>query len=272
MSFLATLKCSVVPSGALAMGGWCGAYAALHQSVYYTSFLAAPGGSTLLDSPHPKYFQSTLRRVTTARIMAFTHAVVSWVWSIRVLSGAWGTLRASRQGVSWASFVAYDFQNTSDGLAFMRHSLGYFVQEFLYVAIHEPDPLYLAHHTLYLAATYPVAASGSGWPIIAISTTFAEFTNPIQLLWEMTRVFGYDEAYARLSLPFTVAFTLCRGVLMPITLVDMANYLLKAPKSHPTLIYAWVLCLLGVTGSFLWLIQLVRGFLRFRRKKLSRKD
>lgn len=246
----------------MAMGAWCGLYYVEHHSLYYLSFLKFPRTEEL-DAPHPKYAGSSLRRVTAARLVALTHALASWGWSVHLIHSAWPSLRRG------PGFFAYDAPTRPAALAFMRHSLGYFVQELAHVLLFEPDLVYIAHHLLYLGATFPVAIDDKGWAFIAIATAFAEATNPLQLLWELAKAFHNEPLYHRLSLPFTLAFTLIRGLVMPIFLVDMARTL----RARPDPVLQWTLSLFtaGVSAGIAWIVPLVRGFIKYRRKQREQK-
>jgi len=267
-----------------------------------------------LDAPQSKYFGTSLRRVATARCVALVHAVVSWGWSVRTLVAAWPALRsptargaaelldaatpgsfffspagagnstwsaAGEQSVMrWTAKLAYDAARGSSETAFMRHSLGYFVQELAHVVAREPDPVFVAHHLLYLGATFPVCAlTRRGWPMIAVATALAEVTNPLQLAWEMAKASECFEAYDALSLPFTAFFTLVRGIAMPVCFADMAHFLFFGSRSSSAsygdderlarrvLVWTFSLFAGGIAASILWLAMLVRGFVRYRRKK-----
>lgn len=273
---LASLKDSFVANDGVgtlvAMGKWCGAYALLHQGLYYGSLLAFPRDKgNCLDQKHPKYWDASMRRISTARLVALTHAVVSWGWSVRVIAGAWSNLRAS------STFLAYDLANDAGTVAFMRHSLGYFVQELAHVLVVEPDIIFICHHLLYLLATGPVCCLTSvGWPLIAVGTFLAEITNPLQLSWEMSKAFGNDSLYQKLSAPFTASFTLFRGILMPLAMIDIATYFRRQRREFPSsernsvLTWTYSLMVCGLLAGLAWLAQLIKGFLKYRRKNNNR--
>mmetsp|Transcript_29378 Transcript_29378/g.94769 ORF Transcript_29378/g.94769 Transcript_29378/m.94769 type:complete len:290 (-) Transcript_29378:264-1133(-) len=264
----------------VAMGGWCGAYSCLHHGIYALSYVWYPRGrddsQRNLDAPNPKYWGSSMRRISTARLVALTHAVASWLWSVRVLakgleslSPAVAAVKPPNGGGAW---FRYDSANQASEVAFMRHSLGYFVQELAHVLIYEPDVVFVSHHLLYLASTFPICAlSDKGWPLIAVATALAEATNPLQLSWEMAKAFGRTDLYDALSLPFTLSFFLCRGVLMPLFMADMARFLFGGHKEHQSgdfvLRSTFFLFFGGLAASVVWLSNLVRGFLRYRAKK-----
>jgi len=272
------------------MGLWCGTYTLLHHGLFAISYLVfEPERNKEIDEPQSKYWGSTLRRISTARYVALIHAIVSWVWSLRVLFLGWDGARdifeRSEHAAYWLPIFCYDALNDASSIHFMRHSLGYFVQELLHVLVHEPDPIFIAHHILYLSATFPVCAmSNRGWPLIAIATALAEVTNPLQLSWEMAKAFDRLELYNRLSAPFTVAFTLARGILMPIFVADQTNYIFLRgrrfsdqhtdSKVSSYLVVKWTLSLFygGLAASILWLALLIRGFFKFRRTRKSKQQ
>ena len=261
------------PETLVAMGMWCGAYSCLHHGLYAASYVWW-SKRTELDAPNAKYWNSSMRRVTTARVVALTHALASWLWSVRVLVK--GGLRLDGALLSSRPWLRYDALNSLDSVRFMRHSLGYFVQELAHVILHEPDPIFIAHHILYLASTFPICAlSTRGWPLIAVATALAEATNPLQLLWEMAKAFGHTDLYDSLSLPFTLSFVLCRGILMPIFMLDMANFIFLSPEMTTSdggrvIRSTYYVFIGGLAASVSWLINLIRGFARYRAKKNRR--
>ena len=121
-------------------------------------------------------------------------------------------------------------------------------------------------------STIPILASDKGWAMVAVGTLLAEITNPLQLSWEMAKAFSKAgphvvDLYDRLSLPFTLSFAVCRGVLMPLTMLDIGLFLYTRPNADATMKWAFGLFAVGIGASCVWLLQLVNGFLKYRRKK-----
>ena len=130
---------------------------------YALSKVAAPPGTIVgasdLDAPQPKYAGASLRKVAAARVASFAHALGSFGWSLDLVRTRWPALRAlaARRGLSGRTLfgaaalpsLAYDAQNDFSARACLCHSLGYFVQELLHVLLHEPDPIFVAHHIAY---------------------------------------------------------------------------------------------------------------------------
>ena len=274
----------------IVIGAWAGAYYGVHRLARAISNVAVPpskdGAPGFLDAPQPKYSGCTLRKIVGARAASFAHAFVSFGWSCRALRASWWpALRAAapRLAQRWPPFLgpalrdllpllAYDAPNLLPGArGVLRHSLGYFVQELWHVLRNEPDPIFVAHHLAYLLATGPILASDKGWAMIAVATVFAEVTNPIQLSWEMAKAFGLPDLYDALSLPFTAAFALCRGLLMPLAMVDIGLFLATRDQPDPTMKWAFGLFAVGIAASCVWLGQLVSGFRKYRRKKAAKK-
>ena len=158
------------------IGAWAGAYYAVHRLTYAASLRLSPPlkeGATLsdgvdLDAPQPKYSGATLRKIVGARAASFGHALGSFGYSLRVVSGAWGALRLAHPrlcAAAWppglsdalrgvAPFLDYGASNALPGArGVLCHSLGYFVQELVHVMNHEPDPVFIAHHLAYVRAT-----------------------------------------------------------------------------------------------------------------------
>ena len=51
--------------------------------------------------------------------------------------------------------TACDLRHAGVGLG-AEHSIGYFVNDLLYCAAYEPDPMFVAHHVRYLLGTTPL--------------------------------------------------------------------------------------------------------------------
>ena len=267
----------------LRVGAWAGAYYAVHRATYALSLIAAPKGKRTpggvdLDGPVPRYAGCSLRKVAAARAASFVHAVGSFAWNARLMRRHWNVLRdvANRRPVlrllgRALPLLAYDASNDLPGAReALCCSLGYFVQELAHVLGNEPDPVFVAHHAAYLAATLPIVCSPRGWAMVSLATLLAEVTNPLQLSWEMAKAFGAADLYDSLSLPFTAAFALCRGLLMPLAMVDIGFFLHTRLQPDPTMKWAFGLFAVGISASVVWLGQLVRGFLKYRRKKAKK--
>jgi len=264
----------------LRIGAWAGAYFVVHRATYALSLIAAPKskpGGVDLDCPRPQYVGCSLRKVTAARAASFVHAVGSFAWNAKLMRRHLAVLRdvANRRPIITLlgrslPLLAYDASNDLGGArAALCHSLGYFLQELAHVLCHEPDPVFVAHHVAYLAATLPIVVSERGWALVSLGTLLAEATNPLQLCWELARAYGCEEVYDALSPPFTFGFALCRGVLMPLAMGDMALSLFgrAGARAPPAMRFAYGVFFVGIGASGVWLAQLVRGFRRYRRKK-----
>ena len=133
----------------------------------------------------------------------------------------------------------------------------------------EPDPVFVAHHVANITATLPIVCSPRGWAMVSLATLLAEVTNPLQLSWELARAFGCEQVYDALSPPFTFGFAVCRGVLMPLAMGDIAVSLFgrSNTRAPPAMRFAYGVFFVGIGASGVWLAQLVRGFRRYRRKK-----
>ncbi|KAJ1459096.1 hypothetical protein M885DRAFT_586021 [Pelagophyceae sp. CCMP2097] len=274
-----------LPAGAFAELGrtaahallWCCGYRLGHHVLYALTFIWLPAwGAHGLDEPRQKYSGSTLRRVATCRVVALVHAVASTVWSGCVLGWAWAALRNAAPGGgpagAWRCLLAYDLPLSEAGAsrAFMRHSLGYFLQDVMQLAYHEPDPIFFAHHLLFMLNVLPLCCLDQGWAMVAAATVLAESTNPLQMAWEMAKAFRKDGLYKGLSSPFTYVFALVRGILMPLCLLDMCICVARRSR-NPVLIYSCALMTVGQCASFTWLAQLLRGYAKYRANKAAAK-
>ena len=63
---------------------------------------------------------------------------------------------------------------------------------------------------------------------------------------------------------------MCRGVLMPLAMGDIAVSIFGrdgGARTPPAMRFAYGVFFVGIGASGVWLAQLVRGFRRYRRKK-----
>jgi hypothetical protein len=70
-----------------------------------------------------------------------------------------------------------------------------------------------------------------------------------------------------LSLPVTAAYFVTRGLLMPLSVVDVGWFLFVQRRGTPAMGWMWVHCCFGLAGSLVWVHMLVTGYLRHRSKK-----
>jgi hypothetical protein len=81
----------------------------------------------------------------------------------------------------------------------------------------------------------------------ASSTSSSSFSSDVGQHLESERL-RHQSTFERLSLPVTLAYTLTRGVVMPLSLIDVA--LIRKPT--PVLAWVWVHCVFGFLGSLAW--------------------
>ena len=207
-----------------------------------------------------RYSQKSDAGTVSSAIRAMLNADESGEMSVDSLSSFLGTLD---QSLSKHDVFEIYREMDADGSGSIS------VQELAHVLCHEPDPVFVAHHVAYLAATLPIVFSERGWALVSLGTLLAEATNPLQLCWELARAYGCEEVYDALSPPFTFGFALCRGVLMPLAMGDMALSLFgrAGARAPPAMRFAYGVFFVGIGASGVWLAQLVRGFRRYRRKK-----
>mmetsp|Transcript_25592 Transcript_25592/g.35335 ORF Transcript_25592/g.35335 Transcript_25592/m.35335 type:complete len:270 (-) Transcript_25592:96-905(-) len=212
----------------------------------------------------------TQRIAFANRCCSFSHAVADVLACGYVIWVYFWTMDASKR-----TFLPLTYDQESDP-AFhwvLPILMGYCLADCIYMLIFERDWTMILHHLAVLFGVTNLYLMPFGWMMLVFSTFLAEITNPIQNTWQYTREYGPSWVYQKLSLPFTLAFGIIRGVLMPIFLVDFALFVFvedRPPGSKNTynvMGASMVFFTLGWFGSLVWLKSVVGGYMKYMRKK-----
>lgn len=151
--------------------------------------------------------------------------------------------------------------------------MAYCLADAVYMSIFERDTLMTIHHIAVVIGVLPLYLMPHGWMLGVVSTFFAEITNPLQNTWQYMRDYGSKSVYQALSLPFTLAFGLFRGIIMPIFLVDYFLFVFveAKPGISDDNVRAMGVCVviftMGWFASLVWLKGVVSGYVKYRRKQ-----
>lgn len=233
----------------------------------------------LLEAKHSKL----LRVQFTNRVAAFVHAVAVVLLGSRVyLDALPQAYRTMSMPVSAASILTHDV------------AFGYFLYDFVFMALFEPNWLYFCHHIGSLGCIGITRLVGSAHWITATAILFGELTNPLQLPWEFARIASKKLAekkeaamakslkatYEALSLPYTVLYVLCRifyapGFMVRHAYVWYTRYGFRAggatpldfvpPQPYAAFVYTMVFITIAV--SLQWAQGIVKGYLKYSAKK-----
>ena len=252
--------------------GFCFAYWALRQAAYWGSFLVCGRDNTEggLDVRMKGLIKAPKRLFLASRLGAFVHAVLSTAVCARVAAAVLPAMATT--GRATRVPIGYDLPRDAAWDWVLEHSIGYFVNDLLYCAAYEPDPMFVAHHVGYLLGTTPLRFAERGWMLIVLATVLAESTNPLQLVWQSARECGRKGVYELLSLPFTVAFVTARVVCMTLYIADVGVFVFvdaAGPTRWP-MAWTWLAFVFGWAASMLWTQQLVLGYVKFRSKRSLR--
>jgi len=211
------------------------------------------------------------KRVSFAnRCCSITHALTD-----TVICGYIMYIYQTKSDVSGRTFLPIAYDQPSDP-AFhwvLPVLMAYCIADSMFMAIFEKDMLMTLHHIAVVVGVMPLYLAPHGWYLCIVSTFFAEITNPLQNTWAYAREYGPKTLYEALSFPFTIAFFLCRGILMPIFLIDffLFVWLEKRPTddaaTQKSLKISLVIFTLGWFASLVWLKGVVGGYLKYMKKK-----
>ncbi|KAL6642440.1 hypothetical protein ACP70R_020621 [Stipagrostis hirtigluma subsp. patula] len=170
--------------------------------------------------------------------------------------------------------------NTAAEELVLDFSTAYFAVDLAHYLVFLPDEaLFVAHHlaTLYVLATCRLAAASGAHALLALEV-LAEATSAAQNVWTLAGMRRHDSplaaaAYARLSLPFYVAYTAARAVLAPAWFARMVRfYASERGGGGGVPAWAWtswtVVIGAGIALSVLWVGNLWVAY--FRDGKTSR--
>mmetsp|Transcript_23980 Transcript_23980/g.29005 ORF Transcript_23980/g.29005 Transcript_23980/m.29005 type:complete len:271 (+) Transcript_23980:110-922(+) len=155
--------------------------------------------------------------------------------------------------------------------------VGYCFADGLYLVLFEYDFLMFAHHVAVVIGILPCQLAPYGFLIATTSTWVAEVTNPVQNVWQYGRDFGPKQMYQAMSGLFTYSFAICRGIIMPVLLLDYYVFLFLEVREGLGM-WLWLLRLsviiftIGWFGSLMWLKGVILGYWRYLEKKKAKKE
>lgn len=185
------------------------------------------------------------------------------------------------------SFLPYDLAADRSQYFFygpVEFTLGYSIYDFVFMAGWEPDFLFMAHHVAIFFCFAPHFFFESGYVIILTGIAIAEITNPLMLVWAWSRDNNkrkdltdserkwHTTTYTLLSTPFTFFYTLMRGIIMPLSLIDIGRMFFISGHRTIVLVWIWMFCVGGFAGSALWVHSLVSGYIKYLSKKSKKKS
>ncbi|KAL6905910.1 hypothetical protein ACP4OV_003511 [Aristida adscensionis] len=177
-----------------------------------------------------------------------------------------------RHSASGAGAALLAAPNTAAEELVLDLSTAYFAVDLAHYLLFLPgEALFVAHHlaTLYVLATCRRAAGAGAHALLALEA-LAEATSAAQNLWTLAGMRRRDSplaarAYAALSPPFYVAYTVARAVLAPAWLARMVRFY-AAGSGGGVPAWAWaswtVVIGAGILLSVLWIANLWVAYFR----------
>jgi hypothetical protein len=176
---------------------------------------------------------------------------------------------------------ALDAPNSLRQKQIMEYSMAYFFIDLLNYMYAAPDDfLFIGHHiatfTYMFSCRY---VTGYGATSVMCLIAAGEATSPVQNIWTLARMSRNESPlakriYTSLSPPFTVYFTLVRGILGPYLVWELGKFYLagKADAVVPRwLAYCWMFKIaFAIFGSMVWVYKLWVGLIKFYGNRQTR--
>ena len=157
----------------------------------------------------------------------------------------------------------------------IEFSLGYFIYDFVYILLAEPDILFIFHHSFSLITWWSSRyILHSGGMSVLIALGYAETTAPLFTLWWVSKRAHWDRIFAIVSPLFTVSFTIVRCIVLPYKSREMLPVFLYGARYMPyTWSFIWFMIFgLAILGGMVWTKQLVRGLIKYYKKHPTKMD
>uniref|UniRef100_A0A7S2WW26 TLC domain-containing protein n=1 Tax=Rhizochromulina marina TaxID=1034831 RepID=A0A7S2WW26_9STRA len=255
---------------------WFMAFSFLHLAARSTPWTPMPSPEE--SRKGPSFTSWTVKFCN--RACAFVHAAVCTVWALYSLH----TLFLDRRDARSNALLPYTLAKNPDDdfllFGVVEFTLGYAVYDFIYMMMREQDTLFMLHHLAMFLCFIPTLFFPSGFVIIVVGIAIAEITNPLLLPWMWSKdnakrkdIPREDRAkhkarYQWLSGPLTLSYVIARGIVMPLSLLDVARALFWEGHMTPVTVWIWFYCCAGFLGSLLWIKSLVSGYLRMAFRKM----
>eukprot|EP00897_Mesotaenium_endlicherianum_P000910 jgi/Mesen1/1081/ME000123S00256 len=162
--------------------------------------------------------------------------------------------------------------NSDRQVRIMEFSIAYFVLDLVHLFVAAPDDvLFIAHHVATLLYMFTCIAYGHGAVSVMVLVAAGEATSPVQNVYtlaKMARTWSTTGAavYRAILVPFTIFYSLLRGVLGPWIIVQLV--LFYSSGAADAVLPRWVanlwmgITVLAVTGSFVWVLELWNGIVK----------
>ena len=229
--------------------GWY--YPLLWGGLFVGTYLGLTGVNRLTGRKYELINQRKERLFLASRTMTMTHALSALYFTGKVMFG---------NDPHWT------INNTTAQNHMLGMSVGYFMYDLVYLNICEFSWIYNAHHLLSISSIGSQWLSGVGGYHGACLMFLAEITNPIQIIWDIARIYRHRYPLAtrlyRLITPLYVYFFfLVRGLMVPSTSV----YHWWVWNNEPIAVWLtrwWSLLGILLNGAgFWWIRMMVRKFI-----------
>mmetsp|Transcript_11240 Transcript_11240/g.14528 ORF Transcript_11240/g.14528 Transcript_11240/m.14528 type:complete len:305 (-) Transcript_11240:103-1017(-) len=237
-----------------------------------------------IGPPMVGYWKGSWKLKWANRILAGLHAVVSSVWSLVAIWILCSNINEINQFQFFLP-VPYNMSRELQGQwvsGVAEFTLAFSIYDILYMLLFEPDLAFLLHHLAILSCFAPLFIMEQGTVITTVGIAVAELANPLLGCWTWSKenlklnkaltpehIAWHRAQFDSFSFPVTVAYTVTRGVAMPLSLIDTAYYLFYQGKATPMLAWIWVHCVFGFLGSVLWIHMLISGYMKFSARKAA---
>ena len=139
---------------------------------------------------------------------------------------------------------------------------GYFIYDSINV-IKNKQYIYIVHHGLSLI--FMNFFEKYNMKKLFIQSLFiGELTNPLLNSWKISKKNGYKKTFSIINHIFTPTFVVMRGIIMPIQFYKCIEYIYNEPhvsKFDLGLVIS-LSCLFNL-GNYIWMNQLVRGYIKW---------
>jgi hypothetical protein len=193
-----------------------------------------------------KYNSATI----TSNLVSLTHAILTILGSLY--------------------FIVYDNYGdtfSTNKLCLIKISSAYFIYDCLFMIIHNllfngrSSIIFLSHHLIILSVYYITTTYDYGSKLVIFTLFWGELTNPLQIIWVLSRYLTYKKIEAYIFPVFSFNFMIIRSMVIPYMNYTIIKSLMNNKYYYPN-IGLIILSTLGNIGGFIWIRGIINKLIK----------
>ena len=152
---------------------------------------------------------------------------------------------------------------SNEVMTLMTFSASYFTYDLIMIMFTNIDILFILHHLLILGVYWIALTYNYGYKFVILSIFWGEITNPLQIIWRLSRALKYTKLEKYVFPVFSVSFIMIRTIILPFIHYNMLSSMFENKDYYIPTLCLTALSIIGNIGGMIWTRQiLTKTFLR----------